>query len=87
VFHFDGATMGSVANGWYYLNNGGGFTVPQVAVSWPSTSDCATKRCYTNSCDNTQALGSDISASAKALVTSSCSEQNQGITLYYCSAQ
>jgi hypothetical protein len=46
-----------------------------------------TKRCYTNSCDNTQALGSDVSAAAKALVTASCTETNQGITLYYCSAQ
>jgi hypothetical protein len=86
-FHFDGALQGQSSYGWYFINNYGGFTIPQVAVSWPSTQSCVTKRCYTNSCDNTQALGSDVSAAAKALVTASCTETNQGITLYYCSAQ
>jgi hypothetical protein len=60
-----------------------GYTIPQVAVAWPSTQTCQTRRCYSTSCDATQALPKgEKSQSVIAGATSTCQAANGGLTLY-----
>lgn len=61
---------------------------PQVAVAWPDTNSCKTRRCYSKDCDDSNAIDVGVTNALKILqATSSCLDTNTGITLYYCSAQ
>jgi hypothetical protein len=82
-FNFAASADGRVAQAAYVLSNYYAFSIPQVAVAWPSTQACATRRCYSSSCDENNAVQKGQStASAIARATATCYTADTGITLY-----
>jgi hypothetical protein len=100
-FTFFPSLDGIPAQSSFAISNVHGYSIPQVAVAWPSTLLCPTRRyarasgcarrkthevtcrCYSNSCDITQAIPfGETAVSAVARATSSCFTADTGITIY-----